>query len=373
MDTQPNLKKVSILGTVGIPASYGGFETLAENLACYAQKEKLDYSINVYCSGRSDNHLSTYLGANLKYIPIKANGVLSVFYDVASIIHSVRNKDDVILLLGVSGALAIPFVKLFSQSKIITHIDGIEWRRDKWNRLAKIFLRFSEKLAVKYSDLVIADNEAIRIYLDNIYGSETPISTIAYGGDHAKDCEEEVYIGLVPDKYVLALCRIEPENNIDMILEGFSNSEHNLLFIGNWNNSEYGRDVRQRYSDCLNIFLIDPIYSLGVLKTIRKGAIAYVHGHSAGGTNPSLVEMMHFGIPIFAFDCDFNRYTTHNKGTYFKTSGDLFETLAKFDWGSGSEIGNNMLEISQTLYTWDHVGNEYFDAISSVMASKPSD
>jgi hypothetical protein len=205
-----NSKKIAVIGTVGVPACYGGFETLVENLLAEHEEDK---NITVYCSSKSyiEKPLK-YKNAKLHYVPLNANGAQSIPYDIWSLCHAVWKGSDNILLLGVSGAICLPFIRLFSKVRIVTNIDGLEWKRAKWSGLVKRFLKFSEKLAVKYSDVVVADNAAIADYVRNEYKIESEV--IAYGGDHA------VVNDLQPhdENYALALCRIEPENNVELIL-----------------------------------------------------------------------------------------------------------------------------------------------------------
>lgn len=355
------MKKIVILGTVGVPASYGGFETLAENLVRYHDAEHLDTSLTVYCSSKSFSSLElTYYSADLKYIPLNANGAQSVPYDIISLFSAVWNRSDVILLLGVSGAIVLPFIRLVSSAKIVTNIDGIEWRRDKWQGVAKRFLHFSEKLAVKYSHQVIADNAVIAEYVWQYYGIKA--HTIAYGGDHAMAVKaDSIGESSLPETYVLSVCRIEPENNVHIILDAFSKLEaYSLIMVGNWNNSEYGRTVRERYIAFKHMYLLDPIYDLGKLKTLRSQATLYVHGHSAGGTNPSLVEAMHFGTAVLAFDCSYNRSTTEDKALYFKNSTELQSVLLSLKQSNLDKVGQYMIEIAQRRYTWKIVANQYF-------------
>lgn len=356
------LKKISIIGTVGIPASYGGFETLVENLARYNNKENINTELTVYCSSKSyDVRVSHFLSANLRYIPLQANGIQSVPYDIISLILAVLRKTDVILLLGVSGAIALPFVRLFSQARIVTNIDGIEWRREKWKGFAKYFLRFSERLAVQFSHVVISDNGAIADYVEEVYGITSKV--IAYGGDHALtvDSKPVTEFTNLPEKYAFSVCRIEPENNIHLILESFHYLESTpLILVGNWDNSEYGSKLKQKYMDSKNLYLLDPIYDLGKLKTLRSHCLIYVHGHSAGGTNPSLVEAMHFGVPIIAYDCVFNRSTTENKALYFDDVQSLQNVVQNLDTDLGERVGAEMREIANRRYTWDKVAEQYF-------------
>lgn len=352
--------KIAILGTVGVPGRYGGFETLAENLVHYHARTEHEATLTVWCSGRNNAERSSHFKtANLRYLSLRANGMQSILYDVVSLWQAVRTGHDCILLLGVSGALALPLIRLFSRARIVTNIDGIEWKRAKWNKLARFVLRASEWAAVRFSHAVIADNQAIADHVRYTYGNDCHI--IAYGGDHALHHagEVEVPVGL-PLHYALALCRIEPENNVHIILEALSNLATPLVFVGNWDSSAYGRDLKAQYGVYPNLHLLDPIYEPGKLHALRSRASIYLHGHSAGGTNPSLVEMMHFGIPILAHGCDFNQHSTEGKARYFETSDELAQLLRTLGQDEATRIGADMREIAQRRYTWDCIGHAYF-------------
>jgi glycosyltransferase involved in cell wall biosynthesis len=355
---------IAIVGTVGIPATYGGFETLVENLAKFHQHAELQSHLAVYCSGKSyPDRLATHVGAELRYIPLAANGPSSVLYDVVSLISAVRRKADVCLVLGVSGAIALPFVRLFSRTRVVTNVDGIEWKRAKWKGFSRWFLRFSEAMAVRFSHEVIADNGAIAQHVRDSYGRECRV--IAYGGDHAIDAKAAPYQGAsLPPRYAFALCRIEPENNPGMILEAFSrNADMPLVFIGNWEHSSFGRELKARYRDVPHLHLLDPIYETGVLRTLRGKAAVYVHGHSAGGTNPSLVEMMHFSVPIVAYDCTFNRFSTEGQALFFESAEQLKSIVASLSPEAACAVGAAMVNIARKRYTWSVIGSEYFDVL----------
>lgn len=342
--------KLSIVGTVGVPACYGGFETLVENLL---DESSTSVDLTVYASSKSYKEKTPkYKNANLKYIPLQANGVQSIPYDIWSLCHAVFKGTDNILILGVSGAICLPFIRLFSKARIVTNIDGLEWRRDKWNSYAKRFLKLSEKIAVKYSDVVVADNKAIADYVFNEYGCDSEV--IAYGGDYA--IIEALNIN--DEGYALALCRIEPENNVEMILSAFSQTQKKIKFVGNWGSSEFGRTMRERFESFDNIEIIEPIYDISTLFEMRRNCSYYVHGHSAGGTNPSLVEMMHFNKNIMAFDCNYNRATTEDKCRYFKSEDEL---IAKTESIGNADHGKVMREIAQRRYTWKIVKQQYFN------------
>ncbi|MFP2268838.1 DUF1972 domain-containing protein [Enterobacter ludwigii] len=354
------MKKISIIGIVGIPASYGGFESLVENLTRFSSDD-IDYQ--VYCSSKQlPTRLEHHNGATLKYIPLKANGIQSVAYDIVSIMHTLKTKPDVILVLGVSGAIIFPIFKLFSRSKIITNIDGLEWRREKWGKFARLFLKFSEYIAIKFSDVIITDNQALSDYVYSKYNLRSEV--IAYGGDHAISVDELLeptgtdYFLHNDEEFFLSICRIEPENNIHLILDSFTKTEKKIKFIGNWNSSEYGRALVAKYNHFSNIELINPIYDIKLLYQIRMSCSGYLHGHSAGGTNPSLVEAMHFGKPIYAFDCSFNRFTTEGQAFYFTDSDNLVQLLndpqLKIYENSAA-----MQEIAERRYTWQIITSQY--------------
>jgi glycosyltransferase involved in cell wall biosynthesis len=357
---------ISVIGAVGVPANYGGFETLVENLARFNENNSTPSNLTIYCSSKAyPEKKSKYHSSRLRYIPLNANGPQSIPYDVLSIISAIWHRSDVILLLGVSGAIALPLVRLITSARIVTNIDGIEWRRQKWKGIVKRYLHFSEKIAVRFSNEVICDNAVIAEYVKQNYGVESHV--IAYGGDHAliKAAEPVDMLG-IPEKYAFSVCRIEPENNVHLIIEAFSCQDvMPLVMVGNWDKSEYGRKLRTKYAACSHLRLLDPIYDLGKLKTLRLNCTFYVHGHSAGGTNPSLVEAMHFGRPILAYDCDFNRATTENKAQFFANATKLLELIKSAQNPSTEKAGQELLEIAQRRYTWNVVANEYFSLLNS--------
>ncbi|MEZ9357195.1 DUF1972 domain-containing protein [Vibrio breoganii] len=345
------MKNIAIVGTVGLPACYGGFESLVENLVRYRSN---DIKYRVFCSKNSYvEHPEEIDGAKLTYIPLNANGIFSVLYDVVSLVYCTRYKPDTILILGVSGCLFLPIFKCFSSARIVTNIDGLEWKRNKWGRFARKFLKWSESAAVKYSDIIVSDNQGIGDYVSEEYGLFSEI--IAYGGDQAlRDIQVEKC-----HKYALGLCRIEPENNVEMILSAFSKLPMNIKFVGNWNNSDYGLNLKSKYEKHENIELLDPVYDLDILFRLRVNADLYIHGHSAGGTNPSLVEMMHFGVPIYAFDCKFNRYSTEEKAIFFEDDKDLLEKITTTCTIQNKAVGASMKEIAQRLYRWQVIVESY--------------
>lgn len=358
-------KRISIVGTVGLPARYGGFETLTANLVDYRQRHGLACEVTVYCSGKAyEDRPAHHEGARLRYVPLNANGASSIVYDALSILDAIRRRDDVILVLGVSGAVILPLARLISRAQFIVNIDGLEWKRPKWSPRAARFLKWSERIAVRFANVVVADNRGIVDHVTATYG-KTALE-IPYGGDHAAiaPAARAAAVEVPGYDYALMLCRIEPENHIHTILEAFARAGGlPLRAVGNWSASDYGRALRRQYADHPRISIEDPVFERGALWQLRKGACVYVHGHSAGGTNPALVEMMHFGMPVVAYDCTYNRYTTEDAAAYFSTADQLATMIPGLDPRQLINQAATMREIAERRYTWDVVGRQYFDVM----------
>ena len=354
------IAKVAIVGSVGLPAKYGGWETLVSNLTCHLKSK---FELTVFCSGvKYKDQPSEYNGAQLKYINLNANGIQSIPYDIISIYKSLKFADT-ILILGVSGCVFLPFVKLFGKSKIIVNIDGLEWKRDKWGSFAKWFLKLSEGIAVKFADLVITDNKAMQEYVFKVYGVKSKL--IAYGGDHVNkeliNKSDKIQYTFINDKYAFKVCRIEPENNLDIILEAFifCNSMP-IVIVGNWSNSGYGVELRRKYEKYQHIYMLDPIYNQKDIDALRSNCFVYIHGHSAGGTNPSLVEAMFLGLPIIAFDVSYNRETTFGSAIYFDSTDTLVSILMTIDKDSTlKNVSLKMKKIADEHYLWKKITDQY--------------
>lgn len=355
------MKKISIIGTVGVPANYGGFESLVENIIGENASSNILYTI--YCSSKNyTQKLENYKGAKLKYIPLDANGIQSIVYDIISLIKATNNSDTIVIL-GVSGCIFLPIYRLFSKKRLVINIDGLEHKREKWGKWAKRFLKFSEKMAVKYANVIITDNKGIQDYVKKEYSKDSVL--IAYGGDHVlqnipdNECFSILSkYNIENNNYYFSVCRIEPENNVHITLEAFDKSGDKIIFVGNWNRSIYGQELFDKYKNRKNIVLLNPIYDLKTLYALRKNCKAYIHGHSAGGTNPSLVEAMFFNIPIIAYDVVYNRETTENKALYFSDSDTLVYSLKQNDLLL-KQCAENMYEIANRRYKWNIIAKQY--------------
>jgi glycosyltransferase involved in cell wall biosynthesis len=351
---------VAVIGIVGLPARYGGFETLADHLVRHLAGS---CRMLVFCSSRgiAQPRPVRYRDAQLAYLDLQANGWQSIPYDMLAMWRAAR-RSRCLLVLGVSGCLLLPLLRWWAPAaKIVTNIDGLEWQRRKWGAAARWVLRTSEAFAVRHSDGVIADNEAIREYVSMRYGVESVL--IPYGGDDLPDGPLPAGASVArfaPGSYFVSVCRIEPENNIEEILRGFEQvPSQPLVLVGNWQASDYGRSLRARFGDRANLQLHDPVYEPTALLALRRGARAYVHGHSAGGTNPSLVEAMGVGLPVLAFDVGYNRHTMGGDGLFWRDPSELARLLREVDPTRLSAEGRRLKAYADAHYTWRRVCEQY--------------
>lgn len=368
-----NKTRVAVIGVVGVPARYGGLETLAHNFVLELRDK---YDITVYNSTRNylpEERTDNWEGAKIKYIPVKPNGAQSVPYDILSMLHAIT-RNDVLLVLGVSGCIILPLLKLlFRKKKIVVNIDGLEWRRPKWGKFAKAYLKLAEKIAVKFADRIIADNAGIQDYVSAVYKKESDM--IAYGGDHAKTAqiqpEDLAKYPFLNGKYGVKACRIEPENNIEMILDAFSrNNSISVVILGNWEDSAFGQNMRKKYGHHDHIYLLDFIRDARVLDMLRSNAYVYLHGHSAGGTNPSLVEAMNLGLCVVAFGGTvFNVNTTEKQALYFENAEQLLEHLENLTPELRAETGKKMKELAQVMYTWKAISRAYSNTLEKALGN----
>lgn len=363
------MRTVAILGTNGLPAKYGGFETLVNHLVNNIDKEQ--FNLTVYCSKTPKRYrLKSYNGAKLLYFPFKANGWQSMIYDFVTIIHAFFISENLIIL-GFSGAFAFPFNKIFKRN-IIFNIGGIEWKKVRGSKttskLEVLLKKIMERLCVVNSKYVIIDNQEFEKYIINKY-RKTP-RLIEYGGDHAQRepiCKEITSkYDFLNENYFLSVSRAQEDMNIHLLIEAFKKvPNQKVVIVSNWNISDYGVNLyNDNYNKYGNIILLKAIYEPRELNIIRSNAKAYIHSHSLCGTAPSLVEAMSLGLPVFAFDVQTNRFTTENKAKYFKNSSELVKILNDISNSELLKIKNRMLDIANRRYTWKRITNLYQDCLS---------
>ena len=363
------MKTVAIIGTNGLPAKYGGFETLTNYLV--ENFGKSNYKIIVYCSKTpKKDRLDSYNGAKLVYLPFKANGWQSIIYDFVTIIHAFFKASDLIIL-GFSGAFAFPFNKIFKKN-IIFNIGGIEWekvRGSKFTSKLEILLKkYMEKLCVINSNTIIIDNLYFNDYILRRYG-KTPVLA-EYGGDHVKRISiTNIIIRKYPflnNDYALSVSRAQEDMNIHLLIQAYKKvPEKKIVIISNWYISEYGRKLYNENADKYdNIILLNAIYDSKELDVIRSNTSLYIHTHSLCGTAPSLVEAMSLNIPVICFDVPTNRFTTENKTLFFKDISSLVQILKDLDIKKLLDIKNKIFEISKRRYVWKRISKIYQNNLS---------
>lgn len=352
-------KRIAIIGIVGLPANYGGFETLVNYLTL---EKSHDFDITVYCQKTpKEKRLVQFNGSKLTYLPFKANGAESIIYDIVSIAIS-WFRFDTVLILGSPGCIILPFLKLFKNTNTIVNFGGLEWERDKWGKIARWFLKFSEKIAIHHATKIVADNQYFCDYIKSEYKKESNL--IEYGGDHSSqisiDSTSILKYPFLKLEYDVSVSRAQIDNNLHLLLEAYSKTpERNLVLVSNYNNFEYGKELKKKYSGFSNLFLQDAVYDLKELDAIRSNAKLYIHSHTFCGTAPSLVEAMNLGLPIIAFDVPTNHFTTENEAIYFKDASDLRAIIKNLSTSLETTLGTKMKEIADKRYTWQQIANKY--------------
>lgn len=350
---------IHIVGIVGMPPRYGGFETLVDYLL--DSKRLCSHGVVVYCEKSSSSKLADmYKGSKLIPLVFQANGWQSVIYDSIGLWKS-SLSGGIVLILGTSATFWLPLLRLiFPRVCYITNMAGLEWGRAKWGFFAKKLLKLNEAAAAKYSNILIADNRGLIEYVRVTYGCEAVL--IPYGGDQFENIAEDFSVFdnyQLPLSYDFAMARAQVDNNMEMILNSYSKTGLPLVFVSNWSFSDYGQSLLDKYGVFSNIYLIGPIYENAMIKALHTRVRLYVHGHSAGGTNPVLVEAMWAGLATVAYDVNFNRHTTNNKALFFKSSEELSAIALGLTDAVASSCGHELQLLAKNLYSWDLVTSAY--------------
>jgi glycosyltransferase involved in cell wall biosynthesis len=353
-------KKVAIIGTNGIPARYGGFETLTEYICKELGK---DFDFTIYCSSiyKKKERRKKYSNSNLIYFPFKANGIQSVLYDIICTFHAWFTAD-VLLILGPAAGFILPLNFIFKK-KIITNHGGLnEWEREKLSFIQKKYTYINHKIAALYSNFNITDNLPLKKSLLQSFGVESEV--IEYGGDHVNIkniCSNSLKkYPFLFNPYSLCVARAQKDNNLHLLIDAFKDlPEKNLVIISNWSISKYGQELWSKYQGLNNIFLVPAVYDKYELDVIRSNTELYIHSHSQCGTAPSLVEAMNYNIPIICFDVETNRETTEHKSFYYINSKDLKLLISSLSIEERLELKEKLFKIAKNKYTWKNIARKY--------------
>ena len=361
--------KIAILGTRGIPNHYSGFEQFAEFFSVYLVNQ--GHQVYVY---NSHDHLyqeKTFHGVNIlhQFDPEYKLGTFGQFiYDFNCIMDS-RNRDfDIILQLGYTSNSIWHFL-LPKKPIIVTNMDGLEWKRTKYSKPVQKFLKFAEKLAVKSSDYLISDSIGIQDFLTEKYNKES--TYIAYGAHVFENPNEEVLKDYHVEKhqYNMIMARFEPENNIETVLDGMVLNEEKtiVLVVGN-HKTKYGNHLTEKFKDYKNIVFTGGIFNLQILNNLRYFSNLYFHGHSVGGTNPSLLEAMASRAFIIAHNNPFNKAILQENAYYFLNALEVKNILNTIKRNDNLQLIQNNFEAIENHYNWNKINGQYLQLLEECLA-----
>ncbi|MEC7863980.1 MAG: DUF1972 domain-containing protein [Bacteroidota bacterium] len=360
--------KIAILGTRGIPNNYGGFEQCAEHLSVGLVEN--GYDVTVYSVNTHAYNKNQFKGVNIikKWCPENKIGSAAHFiYDFICLRDALKKDFDVIFEFGYQSA-AISFVLLsIKDSIIVTNMDGLEWKRTKWSPFVKKITKWFESIAAKNSPFLISDNKGIQDYLKEKNNVES--SLIPYGADEVDPDQSFIkHYNVKPFSYFLLIARLEPENNIEIILDGYVKSKIDSLFlvVGN-TETTYGNFLKDKYKDSGAVFL-GGVFNKEHLDGLRGFAQGYFHGHSVGGTNPALLEAMAAKAFIFAHDNVFNRDVLEHNAFFFNTAEEIKKMLLNFNnlaLKKAEMVANNRKKI-KNQYSHKNIIEQYINLIKEV-------
>lgn len=361
-------KQLVILGTRGVPAQHGGFETFAERLSLYLISH--DWQVTAYCQedGSEPISESRWEGVRRIHIPVRQSGAAgTVVFDLRAAWHALSEKG-LMLTLGYNTALFNLLQRLKGQVNLI-NMDGIEWRRDKWGMTAKSWFWLNERAGCWIGNHLVADHPEIKNHLATRVPADK-ITMIPYGGDDIRQADAGAlsHLGLQAGRFSVVIARPEPENSFLEMVRAFSRTRrnHTLVVLGNFKpeNNTYHQAVMEAGND--EVLFPGAIYDTRVVQALRFHCRFYLHGHRVGGTNPSLVEALGAGSAVIAHDNHFNRWVAGPGAAYF--SGEE-ECAALFDRLLTDEASQQrMKEASRNRFlerfTWEQVLAEYEELLT---------
>jgi glycosyltransferase involved in cell wall biosynthesis len=361
--------KIAILGTRGVPNYYGGFEQFAEFFSVYLVKKGHE----VYCYN-SHNHPfqeKYFNGVHIlhQHDPEYKYGTFGQFIYDYNCIRDARKRDfDIILQLGYTSN-SVWFFLLPKKPIIITNMDGIEWKRSKYNQPVQQFLRFAERLAAMSSDYLVSDSIGIQKFLKKRYNKES--TYIAYGANPFNEPNEAILkeYDVIKENFNMIMARFEPENNFEMVLDGVVKSDDKtpILVIGN-HNTKYGEVLKNKYKNQSFIRFLGAIYNLEHLNNLRFYSNFYFHGHSVGGTNPSLLEAMASQALVLAHNNDFNRGILKENSYYFSDAEEVKNLLLTIKKNDNLQFIQNNFEAIVNEFNWEKINGEYLQLFEQCMA-----
>jgi glycosyltransferase involved in cell wall biosynthesis len=370
--------KVAILGTRGVPAAYGGFETLAEELS--VRLARRGHDVTVYARrGCVGEELSSFLGVRVVFTPtIRHKYLDTVVHGVTSGLHAAAEGYDAVLVCNGANALTCRLPRLLgSGTLVLLNVDGLERNRRKWNRLGKAVYAVSERLSCVLPDVVVTDAKEIRRYYLERYGQES--AYVPYGSDLPLPADLSILerLGLESGGYVLYVSRFEPENNPDAVVRAFRDvpGHQRLVLVGSAPYAEtFISCLKEEAAKDPRVLLPGAVYGDGY-RALLAHASAYVHATEIGGTHPALIEAMGFGRPVLVHDTPENREVAGDAALWWdaRAPGTLTRLLRALlpDAARREVLGASALRRARELYRWDDVTTAYETLLGALPASGP--
>ncbi len=360
--------RIVMIGTRGAPARYGGFETAVEEIG--SRLVAAGHEVTVYCrtgnSGRPGGDPRAYKGMRLVHLPsVRKQALETLSHTALSAVHLLvsARRHDVALVFNAANTFAVPALHLRGLP-VAVHVDGLEWRRAKWGRAGQAFYRWSEARAVRWADALIADAPGIQQYYREEFSASTRL--LEYGTQVIADLEPSriTELGVEPQGYHLLVARVEPENHVLEMIEayGASGARRPLLVVGDSPyETEYLRSVRAAAARSTGVRMLGGLWDNELLDHLYVGAASYLHGHSVGGTNPSLLRAMGAGTTTIAHDNVFNRGVLGADGIFGATTAELARAIAEVDRDPGAHEGRRarLARRCRERYEWDAVARGY--------------
>ena len=350
---------IALVGTRGVPARYGGFETCVEEVG--QRLAAANHRVTVYCRPNSDvDRLDSYKGMQLVRLPaLHRRSLETLSHTGLSVGHLVGHRADAAIVFNAANSPYLPLLRM-ARIPVATHVDGLEWKRAKWGAGGRRFYRYAESMSVRWSDALIADAKGIQDYYDREVGVETEL--ISYGAPHVTHALDRLpELGLEPEGYHLVVARFEPENHVDLIVEGYVRSKAllPLVVVGSAPYADrYTQSVHA--SGDSRVRFLGGVWDQDLLDQLYANALSYVHGHSVGGTNPSLLRAIGSGTATTAFDVSFNRDVLQESGLYFKSSADVARAVEETESERAATSNRAALAAQRaTDYDWDDVAASY--------------
>ncbi|HRA09898.1 MAG TPA: DUF1972 domain-containing protein [Microbacteriaceae bacterium] len=363
-DSKPTSLRIAMIGTRGVPAAYGGFETAVEEIG----RRLVDRGHSVLVYGRTAGSEGDYfLGMRRVTLPsVRQKALETLSHTALSTAHAVtRARPDVAFVFNAANSPFVPALRARG-IPVALHMDGLEWKRAKWGPRGRAYYRWAEQNGVRTADALIADAPGIADYYTHQFGA--PTEMFRYGAPILESAPSDGVeaLGFEADGYHLVVARFEPENHVREIVEGYSRSDATkpLVVVGA---APYAAEYTEAIADIAasdpRIFLLGAVYDQALLDALYFHAYTYVHGHSVGGTNPSLLRAIGAGTPVIAYDVGFNREVLGDAGQYFTDAAGLARAVEMVEANPAENAaeGTALRERARTEFSWDDVAAEYED------------